>query len=126
MTFKVWNEDSVKDTDDNITYLRLFDRGYISGIALAATDKNGEILDDGTILAVLPTLKYILLLDDLNDDIPLKTDAEGYPLIVTIKQFKQLNEESRRNIVSQFLHSKMKDILGSDDEDNKDSNKCNH
>lgn len=69
-----------KAKKDDQLFLRLFQSE--KSVVLTVVDNEGTPIKSGNLLQILDDRKVILIMDCINDDIPLKTDAFDAPLVI--------------------------------------------
>jgi hypothetical protein len=73
---------------------------------LIACDKNGDIIKNGYVLFIDTVFKYIIIHDNLNDDVPLKTDISDSPLLMKVQNFKDFLIRLKKET---FIPNELKD-----------------
>ncbi len=120
MRFKIWKENAPETTE--FTYLRLYDtNGDNSDVYLAACNHMGEKIDGTNILALDNDEKILILLDELNEDLPLKTDIHSQVLCYTSIQVREIKERRARD----HFNAAMKEMI-KDEVDKKESEVVKH
>lgn len=96
MKLKVWNEESKICNDDKQLFLRLKEES--EGILLYVVDKNGEPIENPHLIMIDQSdYNCMILLDNFNDSIPLKSNAFHELIVVTEKE-----TQARAMHVAQF------------------------
>lgn len=106
------------DDDDQLYYILTYDcDNKKTNIVLSIVSKNGDIVEDSNILIILREGKVIMLLSNLSDSVPLKTDLYGHALV-----YEQKDIDDYNNIMVQ---ENMKDLIRRNIEKNNDNDEKN-
>lgn len=111
MKLKIWCEENIKDCSDNQLFLRLQteSRGH-EDIFVNVVNKKGELIKDGRMLIIDRDLKCLIITDNLNDDIPLKTDVDGMLLYLTEPEYRERHKEHlHQHFMAHLVHATCKD-----------------
>lgn len=85
-TIKVWSENMKEEYAPDQLFFRLVE--IKDDVLMVIVDREGNEIEDGRLMAYDNYFRCFLLLDRCPDNIPLKTDAFGYPIVVEIDEFK--------------------------------------
>lgn len=85
---KIWNAD-LTEADKDQLYVKLKKHEKNDDIAVIAVDWAGNRIESGTILSIDNEYKVIVLQDDVNPRIPLKTDIWDCPLVYPLRELKK-------------------------------------
>ena len=84
--FKIWTEESKKDTDEGQLYLRLVNQDANGLILLAITKADGETFNNNVVMELNAALRSCIF-HIIDDGLPLKNDIHNIPLYSdTIKE----------------------------------------
>lgn len=106
MKLKLYSKEEAENSIEDQLFLRLIPiEGNETDIALRVCDKNGKPITGGTILIIDQDLQGIIICQDLNEFVPLKTDFDDIPLFMTqieLSKKRNLEVENNRN---DMMHS---------------------
>ena len=92
MKIKIYEEG--KTEKDNL-YIKLIE---INGdIVVTAVDHNGNYIKRGNIISFDNEYKCIVLMEHINDLIPLKTDVVNCPLIYKVPEMEEIIDRNKIN-----------------------------
>lgn len=94
MNLKVWSEENIKNCSDDQLFLRLLDND--GDIHLKAVDKSGNVITDGNLMIISSTLSCMVLMEFINQKIPLKTSIRGGILSMTEEELDYFIEQENR------------------------------
>lgn len=103
---KIWSEECKKDVEDFV-YFTLKHIEDKNQIYLVTCDKDGSTEDRGNILLMDFDYKVIITSNAVSEDVPIKTDLYGCPLVVTENEAKDFE----RDIMHQKLSSLMRERM---------------
>lgn len=98
MNLKIYNEENVNNSTDDQLFVTLKEICFaehkethekVNYISIDVVNKKGEEIDNGTIIILCPIAEIVVLIDNINDEIPLKTDLYGNPLTVKENEYKE-------------------------------------
>lgn len=78
MKLKVWSENTTDNENQLYVRLKETDRNDID---IIVCDKTGEMIKDGNLLFIDNDFKIVILPEEMNPIIPLKTDIRGSVLV---------------------------------------------
>lgn len=107
MKLKIWNEESVKDCSDEQLFLKLTIHQQHEDIFIDVVAKNGETIKSGHLLTIDQDLKCLIIADNLNELIPLKTDIDGMLLHLTEDQYRERAKGHMHHHFMQHMMSSM-------------------
>lgn len=96
MKLKIWDKETVKNSSTDQLFLRLMKGRVNEDITLSVCDHMGTVIKDGHMLVIDQDLKGLILLRSLSEKIPLKTDMDGIPLLLTEEQVQRLHERDMK------------------------------
>lgn len=114
MKLKIYDENSVNETDDKQLFVRLEKHNRSDDIILTVVDKNGIKITNGNLLAIDQDIKGIVLQEGINNNIPLKTDLQDVLLFITRSEYKDICKD-------QIMESIFHEAHASADKEQKDN-----
>lgn len=117
---KIWSEECKKDTDDNQIYLRLMPSKKDNDIYIDCCKKDGEKIKSSTLLIFDNNIKAIVLMSEVSDKVPLKTDIEGHLLFIKESDYSDIKKKYIDRQMGHFIGLKIKEsILNEEDNETK-------
>jgi hypothetical protein len=106
MKMKSWADKQETDSEDQL-YGMLDVCAEHGDFHLSICDKKGEIISGGHILSVDFMLRGILLNDRVNPDVGLRTDFDGYVLIMTQEELRdKLAQQEKSDFLENILRQR--------------------
>lgn len=99
MKLKVWSEEEAKNSSDDQLFLKLEMCDHNRDIILGVFNKSGTKIESGNLLSIDNAFKVIIMIEGLNEIVPLKTDVTDTVLYYT------------RDEMSNICNSKIKDFF---------------
>jgi hypothetical protein len=100
MKLKIWSEEEAKNSSEDQLFLRLENfKKRENDIILIVVDRYGKEIEDGTLLVIDQDFKIIVIPENLNEKIPLKSNVVGNVLTYTSQEMSNLRRERIREIM---------------------------
>lgn len=86
-----WTKKAAREAKEGQLFLRLF-TSRSGDIALAVVSKDGERISNGNVMVYDNDFRVFVLRPTINNDVPIKTDMVGSPLVYTDIEAREILE----------------------------------
>lgn len=105
MSYKVYHPENVKNAEENEVFFNL--REVEIGILLELVNKAGERIENGIIMELNKFIEGIIIMNNVSDSCPLKTDLDNSVLCILEDEFENRKEKYMKE---QFLKKLSSDL----------------
>lgn len=118
MNFKLWCPEEIEKADENQLFLRLDTCKDHEEIHLIVCKKDGECIQGGHILYIHSILNAIILSDYISPHLPLKSDIQGIPLVISEPELNALRDKLHKQELNRQIAKKIEEEIS--------NNHCKH
>lgn len=108
MKLKVWSKAEAKKSEEGQLFIKLHQHEECcNDISLIVVDADGQMINSGNLMILESKLNCLIMLDNINPIVPLKTDIDGALMFMCEEEY---NERRKKKEIIDSLTFKISEI----------------